>query len=566
MKKKLFFKKFSLLIFIFALMGGIISIFGFRSNASTNVPPVPYNVRIQHSPSGGAFVSANGSTVTLNLLSNESSRSVRFIAKATDANGNKVGVQVMYRRSTEAFWRSYGTKPAEDPDGHHPDKTPVSNCPGDISSSHPKCGSYPNKQTSGYNDYGWKLNLNQNTEVTSGTVVLSPGTWVWRTRAFDYYDSEGHTSYSKSWSTAYTIKINSYQVVAPAPSVQPTPVVVAPTQPVVEEPDYSDGGDNYSEYEPSADENYDYETGSYEGYADEDYDSEEYTYEDSNSDDTEAPTEPSGLKGEYNSDQATINLFWTESTDNIGIYSYEIERTLKTEEKWEVIDESYENSYADFTAEPGKNYKYRVRAKDEANNYSKYSNTFEILMDRVKYNVTKKDGGEVTSKDKSILIVFPPGSVSEDVFVLIENMDIKTSKIKVDDKFKLFGIYEILAKNGKGELLKSFKTQIQIIFDLTKVNNNALSTAKIGYIKSDGSISYLKHTIDYKKKYATILTDHFSVYFVSIEKATPLEIFFRIIFWIAIVAGILAAGYFGYQFWQRKNYQEEHSEDYIYKH
>jgi len=92
--------------------------------------------------------------------------------------------------------------------------------------------------------------------------------------------------------------------------------------------------------------------------------------------DTQAPTAPSGLIV-LASSSTEVDLAWTGSTDNVGVTAYLLERcagascTLASPEIASPTVTTFNNT----GLTPATTYKYRVRARDAANNLSTYSNT-----------------------------------------------------------------------------------------------------------------------------------------------------------------------------------------------
>ncbi len=89
--------------------------------------------------------------------------------------------------------------------------------------------------------------------------------------------------------------------------------------------------------------------------------------------DTEPPTAPSGLTANDTSSTA-VTLAWTNSTDNVGVVSYLIERCQGAGCTAFAQIATSASGYNDSGLAPSTIYKYRVRASDAANNLSAYSN------------------------------------------------------------------------------------------------------------------------------------------------------------------------------------------------
>ncbi|MCX7921458.1 MAG: right-handed parallel beta-helix repeat-containing protein, partial [Clostridia bacterium] len=87
--------------------------------------------------------------------------------------------------------------------------------------------------------------------------------------------------------------------------------------------------------------------------------------------DTEAPTAPTNLISSVKTD-TTVDLSWTQSTDNVGVTSYEVYNGLS------VIEAVYGTSYTVAGLTPNTSYSFTVKAKDEAGNVSEASNAVSV--------------------------------------------------------------------------------------------------------------------------------------------------------------------------------------------
>ncbi|MDQ2085630.1 PKD domain-containing protein [Herbivorax sp. ANBcel31] len=87
--------------------------------------------------------------------------------------------------------------------------------------------------------------------------------------------------------------------------------------------------------------------------------------------DTEPPTEPTGLNVTSRTD-VSISIEWNASSDNVGVTGYEIYRD------GEYLDSTVDTFYSDEGVSPGISYRYTVRAKDAAGNFSSYSRALVI--------------------------------------------------------------------------------------------------------------------------------------------------------------------------------------------
>jgi len=89
--------------------------------------------------------------------------------------------------------------------------------------------------------------------------------------------------------------------------------------------------------------------------------------------DTQAPTVPAGLVGAAVS-SSQINLSWTASTDNVGVTGYSVERCQGAScTTFSQVATPSGTSFSNTALTGGTTYRYRVRARDAAGNFSGYS-------------------------------------------------------------------------------------------------------------------------------------------------------------------------------------------------
>lgn len=89
--------------------------------------------------------------------------------------------------------------------------------------------------------------------------------------------------------------------------------------------------------------------------------------------DTTPPSTPTNLAGNA-PDSTRVYLSWNASTDNVGVYAYQVFRGGS------YIGASFTNTYTDSTVSAGTTYTYTVRAYDAANNFSAYSNNATVIV------------------------------------------------------------------------------------------------------------------------------------------------------------------------------------------
>jgi hypothetical protein len=164
-----------------------------------------------------------------------------------------------------------------------------------------------------------------------------------------------------------------------------------------------------------------------------------------------------------------------------------------------------------------------------------------------------------------VILEFPNGSVDEDLFVTAEK--VQKPKIKFGDNTKLVGdVWEVKAKNEKGDSVTQFKTQITLRIKYTKnqISGVTESTIKLANF-SDDKIKVLSTKLDRKAREAKTLTDHFSIYLLVANKTGAWATFLKIILWIMLLGAIGFGIYYLYVLYQRREYQKVHQDDYIYR-
>lgn len=531
------------MILILALIGSTVIVLSQTSSANS----APYGTMIKPEPN--QTFSTGGST-----------HPVSFTTSATDPdNATGLSTQVMYRKVGESRWISYGTAVAQDPAGN--------------------LNSIPNGVTGQYlNQWGWSCQMgfgatppaNCGSWWTNGrvsgpsaysgysiyhpSVNLTPGIYEWTVRSKDSSYAYGAWPTPRRFTIAY---------VPPPPTAPPTPTPTPTTTPTP-----TSTTPPVTTTTPAA------PTSTQKSAPTTKTVPKTTTSKNTNNtisaptvtEDKEPPSTPVNVFGNFDPTNNSINLTWSSSSDNNAVVGYEIERVEKGGTKWEIVGETEETNFEDFTFEPKKTYQYRVRSMDQSNNYSDYSTAVDVVAGEFTPNVTVKDGGIAQDGDGMVILEFPAEAVSEDIFVSIEKTG--SDKVNIKGNNKLVGnVYEIRAKNSKGVEINKFNKQISIIFNYTTGYLKGVNkkTLRISTTKDDKVVT-TKTLNDFTKNESKTLTDHLSLYFLTAEKTSPWLTFFKILFWIFFIILIGVGGYYGYQYYMRRKYQQEHREDFIYKH
>lgn len=472
----------------------------------------------QMSPVNNAVITASSNGVA----------SVGFSASATDADSwDHLKLQVLYRIVGEANWHGYGSSSGNGPNGKPVIVNGIKNqyindygwsCAMGWGGSGPaNCDTrWSNGQASGYPAWSGY-------SVYFPGISLTPGTYEWIVRGYDGGNYGSFTNVAR-----FTVAS------PPAPPKPPTPPTPEPESP----------GDDYPVVEEPVVE-------------------EAPTEEFNETEDKTAPTVPANLFGEFKPEENSVFLSWESSTDENEMSGYEVERTAKDQNAWAKLNDVDIEEYVDFEFEPQKSYQYRVRAFDQSGNFSGYSNVIEVNTGEFFPNVTVKDGGKVNQD--AVIMEFPAGSTEEDLFITISK--IAKPNIKLDSNKKMVGdAYEIKAKNSKGEEISKFKTQVtlKIKYEKKKLSGVSESSIKLANYK-DEKANLLTTSLDRKNKEAKTLTDHLSVYTLVASKASPWVTFLKVVLWIIVILGLAAAGWYLWISYQRRQYQKEHRDDYIYR-
>lgn len=96
--------------------------------------------------------------------------------------------------------------------------------------------------------------------------------------------------------------------------------------------------------------------------------------------DTQAPSAPGSLTATPSTTVTQVTLTWVAATDNVGVTLYLVERCQGTGcSTFAQIGTAATTTYVDSTVTALQTYRYRVRARDAANNLGAYSNTVSTV-------------------------------------------------------------------------------------------------------------------------------------------------------------------------------------------
>jgi|GEM_PF-1693073 len=135
--------------------------------------------------------------------------------------------------------------------------------------------------------------------------------------------------------------------------------------------------------------------------------------------DSTPPSTPTDFKATANIDNMSILLNWSASTDDIGVQSYQLERSLDNANNWESLSAGItETNFEDFSVSFGVHYYYRLKALDAAGNASDYAST-DTVSSGFKANAHPDSDTTVTSEDGLVSIFIPSGALEKDAFCSI---------------------------------------------------------------------------------------------------------------------------------------------------
>jgi hypothetical protein len=411
---------------------------------------------------------------------------------------------------------------------NHTDGTDVVNCPTNCAATYVKGTKYYHYKATAAANYqfaGWAANPR-----------------IYPTKPYDYTNPTLAVSSSKTWTfVAYFKPVSPGTPPVEEPPAEPDPPVEPEPQ---SEPEPADTGGDYI---VASDDNADTNTNT------------------GTEADTETPTTPEGVTGEYSSVDSSTSVSWEDSSDNISVSGYEVQRQQKGTTTWEQVGNVATAQYTDFKFAPNKTYIYQVRAYDEAKNFSAWSVSAEVTTGDFKANVTVAEGGKVTDSTGVVTVEVPKGAVSESIIIVIKPVKIKGMTLPKNTK--LVGTYyDIKAKKSDGTEVKNFNRQITVRFNYSKINlfGATKSSLAISNSQDTKTVEVLPTALDGKN--AQTLTSHLSIYFLSAEKTGFWGTLAWILVWVALLGGVIAGGYFGWQKYMLYKYKKEHKEDFIYKH
>lgn len=273
--------------------------------------------------------------------------------------------------------------------------------------------------------------------------------------------------------------------------------------------------------------------------------------------------QPESLSAKYLADSNEVRLLWFAGKNAKGV-NYSIERTESGKNTWTVVGSTTDLAFRDIRVKTEMSYQYRVRAVNGTNR-SSYSDLVEIKADKFNPNLDLSTETTITSEDGRVSMVIPPGSAAEPLFISIVPIE-GFSVVPTDPEYRLITKgYKVEMKNSSGDLVTQFNRQVRVWFMVNGLSDSKARLVQVGTISKDQQ-NYLKTFQADDNSAVYVLTTSPDNFFLVAPKATGLEIFLRIVSWLVIIGGACGGLYALYVYWQRKEYQRKHAEDFIYRH
>lgn len=250
--------------------------------------------------------------------------------------------------------------------------------------------------------------------------------------------------------------------------------------------------------------------------------------------DATAPSVPSSFKAEPHESEPSIELRWEASTDAVGLKGYQLERSTD-QQNWTTLDpEIQQTYYTDQELTFSTHYYYRLKAIDTSNNASSYT-TVDTTTVGFQSNITKKDGGTITSEDKLVSVTIPADAFDQDTYCDVIDPRAETTKVK---GFELAaGFYQLRCQAPDGTLLTDLKRPATVRIELDAGRRKKYT--ELRYYVNNGDQT--EHVLGQNDSFELSRTSSFALY--GKPKATPIWIKIIIVLVIIIGIGVLFVGF-----------------------
>lgn len=273
--------------------------------------------------------------------------------------------------------------------------------------------------------------------------------------------------------------------------------------------------------------------------------------------DTEAPGVPENVRATLEEQYGTVAIMWDEPTDNIGVTKYQIERSINETDWLSLADNLTQPEYTDTSADFERQYFYRIRAFDAANNASPYGST-QITTGKFNANVTAREGGTIKSFDDMLSVAFPAEAVAEDSLCSIVSGD--ELPVLKDSYATALGPYKVTCKTAANVITNSFLKPLSVVLS-ARDEDDGLKITHNAVLKQEG---WGVGELDQGGDRPSFSLEPGSNSFAFVGKKTSTPLIFKILLFLLVV-GLIAAGVIGFLYLKYRKEQYAKYDDYIRK-
>lgn len=252
--------------------------------------------------------------------------------------------------------------------------------------------------------------------------------------------------------------------------------------------------------------------------------------------DTIPPSPPPQLNAVPNQEGTNIEVSWQAATDNIGVQSYQLERSTD-EQSWIVISSGRNDTvYNDQDIHFQTRYFYRVLAVDAAGNKSGYIKV-DVTTSGFSGNVTPDKDATISNSQENLQVNMPAGAVSEPVSCSIESATVDTPTIK--GSITVSGPFQILCKKADNTILTGFNKPVTVQWTVVPPKNISGALSYYGYDGNWDKLTIKSH--DTKAHTDTFSLDKGTT-FVALGKlkTTPLFVKLLLVFGgLSMITGVV---------------------------
>lgn len=250
--------------------------------------------------------------------------------------------------------------------------------------------------------------------------------------------------------------------------------------------------------------------------------------------DTTPPTSPANFLVEADEDKPLINLSWDTSSDAIGIKGYQLERSTDQQTWVTVIQDTPDVFYEDNDLKFATHYYYRIKAVDTSNNASEYAMT-DTTTAGFQSNISKDEGGTITSEDNLASVAFPAGVFEQDAYCgLVNERDIGGN---VSGFELISGPYQLSCQAADGTLLTDLKSPATASITIDAKQRKRYSTVR--YYTKDGD--NWQQVLGSSDNFELSHTNSFALY--GKRKTTPIWVKIIIVLLVLVGLAILVIGF-----------------------